>query len=334
MRKKKTIVEETIPDENQTGTGVENDITDYVVSHTKVYKISAGDRAFCFQAFEPVDEVYIQSQVPSGGKFIAIEFNSLNEELARNNFVIEPKTLVRTTGEPSDVRSQMLMDELSFTRNMMLQLINGLVNKGSNGATGGTPLGELAQAMTMIHEISPKNNPVDLIIKGMEIGSKSVGGGGDWKAELVSAAKEVLPGAMQLLNTSRQPQPQQGQPMITTTPAAELQKGLTWIKGKIIAGMMPDLAVNWVILNANESPYNQILATSIQGTIDNFIALDAEIANEPYRSWFENAIAMLKEWYAEQSNDTHDNERGNGDGTDVEPNEAIGSKQSPIKKVV
>lgn len=332
MRKKKTIVEETIPDE-QTTTGAESDVTDFVISHTKVYKISAGDRAFCFQAFEPVDEVYIQSQVPSGGKFLAIEYNSLNEELARNNFVIEPKTLVRVNGEPSDIRSQMLMDELSFTRNMMLQLINGLVNKGGAGATGGTPLGELASAMQMIHEISPKSNPVDLIIKGMEIGSKSVGGGADWKAELVSAAKEVLPGAMQLLNRQPQPQPQ-GQPMIATTPAAELQKGLTWIKGKIIAGMAPELAVNWVILNANESPYNQILATSIQGTIDNFIAIDTEIANEPYRTWFENAIAMLKEWYAEQSNDTHDNERGNGDGADVEPNEAPSSKQSPIRKVV
>ena len=329
-RKKRTIVEETLPD-NPT---IENDdIADMVCVLSKVYKLNTTGKSFCFQTTDPVDEVSIQIQYPTGGKFIVQEYNSMAQVLNTTHIDIEPKPLAAVTnGNGGDIRSQMLLDELAFTRNMMLQLINGLVN--NKGQQAATPLGELAQAMQVVHQMGSASNPVDLIVKGMELGMKSSGGAPDWKAQLVETAKDVLPAVMQTLNT-RQPQPQQGQAMIahnTVNGMSLIKQGLDWLKPRIIGGMDTDSAVNWVIANANDPICNQLLMHAAQG-IESFVAIDPEIANEPYKTWFSNAIQALKEWYAAQSANQDDNDGGIGDDTNAPNDESVSTGKSTIRKI-
>ncbi len=324
-RKKRTIVEETIPDAAEEST----EFVDNIIVVTKVYKLNAGSRSFCFQTTEPVDELSIQAQYPTGGKFVVLEYNSLNNLLNTNHFEIEPKpsTALATNGD-GDIRTRMLLDELAFTRNMMLQLIQGISNNKS-----ATPLGEIASVMQTIHQMTPANNPTDLVLKGMELGMKANGGSPDWKTQLVETAKEVLPPIMQTFSAARQTQ--QVQPtMIQQAPAAAMMKqGIDWLKPKIIGGMNTDLAASWVIQNANDPLCQQLLSHAIRGDITTFIEIDPEIANEPYRSWFFNAIQQLKEWYAAQTTVENDSDGGTGDSADVATHAATGSGKPSIVKV-
>jgi hypothetical protein len=326
-RKKKTIVEETIPDDVP---DTIDDFADGICVVSKVYKINAGGKSFCFQTSEPVDEVSIQAQYPTGGKFALLEYNSLAQVIRTQHIDIEPKPLSPTSNGNDDIRTRMLMDELNFTRNMMLKMIESI---SSNKQQSSTPLGELAQAMQVVHQLSPVGNPVDLIVKGMELGIKSNGGGSsDWKAELVSAAKEVVP-AIVNANANRQI-PQGQQTMISTTPAAMMKQGIDWLKPQILAGMSTDLAIGWVIQNAKDPLCNQLIAHAIKGDVNTFIQIDAELANEPYRTWFETAIQLLKDEYAAaQSANQNDNDRGNRDDSDNADDEISSAGKSKITKV-
>jgi hypothetical protein len=329
-RKKRTIVEETLPDNPSEDT---EDITSIVCVLTKVYKLNSGGKSFCFQTTEPADEVTIQAQYPTGGKFLVLEYNTMNQVIGTTHIDIEPKPLaVSSNGNGNeDIRTRMLMEELAFTRNMMLQMINGVFS-GKSQATA-TPLGEIAQVMQVMNEMSPKNNPVDLIIKGMELGVKSNGGAADWKAELVSAAKDVLPAVVQTIGARQQIQGQQ--PMISTAPAAMIKQGIDWLKPQILTNMSVDLAVGWVIQNAKDPLCQQLIGHAIKGDVNTFIQIDSELANEPYLTWFTTAIQLLKDEYAaaqQQGTDTDDNERGTGDRSDVTTHETINVGKSHIVK--
>lgn len=332
-RKKRTIVEETIPDAPQ------ETIDEFgsLIVLTKVHKLNGADRAFCFQSDTPVDEVTLQNMYPLGGKFIVTEYNSANELVGTPTVMTieaKPNSVqpVAVNGSADDIRTRMLLEELAFTRNMMLQMINGVFN--NKAQTTGTPLGELAQAMQMLHTISPQNNSADLILKGMELGMKANGSGGDWKTALVDTAKDIAPVVVQAFGAARTAQAQQqGQmTMIPVTPAAMLKQGLDWLKPRIISGLEVDLAVGWVIQNANDPMCQQLLSHAAQG-LEAFVSVDPEIANEPYKTWFTTAIVNLRQWYATQSANQDDNERGNGDDTDTTVDAPISVGKSTIAKV-
>ena len=128
-RKKRTIVEETLPDTPETA----EDLSDIVCVLTKVYRLNAGGRSFCFQTTEPVDEVSIQAQYPTGGKFVVLAYNAMNDVISTVHIDIEPKPLAATANGAEDIRTRMLLEELAFTRNMMLQMINGVFNNNHWG---------------------------------------------------------------------------------------------------------------------------------------------------------------------------------------------------------
>lgn len=337
MRKKKTIIEENLPDADTTNGGA--DVSDIICVLSKVYKLNSGVRAFCFQTETPVDEVSIQAQYPNGGKFVVVEFNGLAEILNTTNYEIEPKPMAVSpngngNGSSSDFQMRLLMDEIAWTRNMLLESIR------RGNSTQQTPLLEMVQAMQGIHALAPggNSNPVDLIVKGLELGTKMNGGGGasDWKQELIQVAKEVAPQIIPMFTK----QPQQPTTTMDTTHMIApdnttiIKSAIQWIKSRIIGGMEPGLAVAWLTNNANDPQYQPMLAMAIQGNIDTFIGIDPEIANEPYRGWFTATINELKEWYGEQTDNSTDNDGGNGNDTNVAVNEKPRSAKPKIERVV
>ena len=334
-RKKRTIIDESLPDKDET---LPDDIVDMMVTNTKVYKLNNGGRSFCFQWQEPVDEVLIQERYPMGGKFVALEMNGLGQTVNTVNIDIEPKPMLTPNGNGSnghsalDIQIQMLRDDLLWSRQMLMQLLG---NK-SNGSEP-TSIVDLVQALSGLHSLAPGGkDPVELLIKGMELGQKSQGGM-DWKESLISTVKETALPAIQALSQMRQPQiPVQEAPMqITATPQALLQKGIVWLKSQILSGLDSGLAVEWLLRNANDPTYQPFIENAIRGDINNFIAVDSEIGNEPYRAWFTQAIQILKDEYAAQQNpDTSDVDGGIGNTANHADHEESSSRKSKIKKVV
>lgn len=331
-KKKRTIIDEEIPaNENNESP----DIAEFVVSFSKVYKINNGKKAFCFQSQEPVDEVQLQTQYPAGGSFIVEEYNGLNQMVNTPHYEIEAKPMVSSgtnginqTSNSYELQIRMLFDELNWTRQMLMQQL-------SNSKNNGMDVGGLVQALQGLHSLAPAGkDPIELLIKGMELG-KNNGSAGDWKSELLSTAKEVLPPAIQAFAMSKVPM--EGQPMmIAPTQDFVLKQGLQWLKSRIIAGMETGLAVSWLIQNVNDPQFQPFMQRAIQGNIDNFIELDSEIANEPYRSWFTKALTEIKEWYAEQQQgETGDDMDGRtGNNSDVTVNETASTRKSKLTKVV
>lgn len=333
-RKKKTIIEESIPDD--VTSNINDDVNDIIVTLTKVYKLNNGTRSFCFQTAEPVDEVTVQAQYPSGGKFIVLEYNGLNQLLNTIHLDIEPKPL--SINHPNgngtmDIQNRMLLDELAWTRQMILSLIG---NRQGNQES--TPVAELVQAVQGIHAIAPSGrDPVELLIKGMELGSKvNSSASGDWKSELIHTAKEVLTPAVEAFSSIKQQTQHIQNPMNTQalSPATLLKQGIVWIKSKILSGLEPGLAVDWILRNATDPQYQPFLALAVQGTLDNFIELDSDIANEPYRAWFTTAIAMMKDAYAEQSQHSSDMDGGNGNSPNPSVDAESRSRKPKIAKAV
>jgi hypothetical protein len=337
-RKRKTIIEEVLPDTDVNQSDNSTDASDIIIVMSKVYKSNNGTKSFCMQSSEPIDEVYLQSQYPNGGKFIVFEYNQLNQLLNTAHYDIEPKPMTAITNNgngasPYDVQIRMLFDELQFTRQMLMQQLQNN-SKGNNGGS----ISELVGALAGLHALAPGGkDPIDLLVKGMELGQKN-SGATDWKTEVLSTIKEIAPSAIQAFTVTQQRQPNgNGQPpMITASPDELLKQGLQWIKPQIIAGMDVDLAVSWLIQNANDPQGQRLLSMAIQGTIDNFIAIDTEIANEPYRTWFTNAIAAIKEWYAEQQQSEigNDMDGRTGNDTNVTVNETVSVRKPKLSKTV
>lgn len=338
QRKKRTIVDEILPDEIQRSDNNDTEIVDLVIVLSKVYRLNPnGKRAFSFQTSEVVDEVMIQERCPNGGSFVVNEYNSTGEMVSNTTLEIEPKTIAATNNpstSASDIHVSMLQNQLQFAQQMVLQLLGNRNNES-------TPMSEIVSAIKDMHSISGGNgkDPVDLIIKGMELANKSNGGSGDWKSELISTAKEAIGPVLGALNARPTQQPIGETHMIPAsvnpqqpTPEKVVREAITWLKGKILFGLTPDLAVDWILQNGNDPQYQPILATAVNGSVDNFIAIDNDLHNEPYRTWFTTAIQLIKDAYAEQSTNTN-LDGGTGNTTDNAADAKPSSGKSKLKKV-
>lgn len=330
-RKKRTIVDEVLPDEtNQTATT--SDIEDLVIVLSKVYKTNGAKRSFCFQSAEPVDEVLIQERQPMGGSFAVFEYNAQGDVVNSTTFDIEPKpaTTPNASTSPTDIHTTMLMNELQFMRGMVMNMVN-------NRSSEATPIAEIIRAAKDMTSMGGGKDPVEMLIRGMELGKQNGGSASsDWKAELIHTAKEALVPVVNILSQNSN-KPNGVTTMIpanTQTPATIVKDAIIWLKGKIMVGLTPSLAVDWILQNGNDPQYQPILAMAVQGTIDNFIELDNDIANEPYRSWFTSAIQMIKDEYAEQSGNTSDMDGGNRNVSNDAPNEKPSATKSKLKKAV
>lgn len=351
-KKKTTTITEILPEnesnENQSGKMIDG-ITDYGVVLTKVHRLVNGKRSFCFQTEETVDEVMIQNQYPNGGSFGVEEFNDIGQSISRVVMDIEPKPMTNAIINPSmstptsgnDFQIRLLMDELAWTRNMITNMITN-----RNGDKESTPIGELVMAMQGMHGMMGGKDPLDLLTRGMELAAKFGNGGGsaDWKTELLSTVKENLGPIISMVSANRTPQQTQHpngnengenmRPANILPQETIMKQALTWLKKQIIGGLTVDLAVDWIVNNANDPQYTPILQQAVNGTIDNFIAIDSELGNEPYRTWLTTAIQDIKDWYAEQNTNAGDNDGGNGNGSNVTVNAKPSTRKSAIKKTV
>lgn len=300
-----------------------------------VYQIVRGgisEFRFTVDDVDSFNEAYLQD-VCGPGKY-AIRLVS-NKRIVQTQYVsIGPKPVMPGTNPPATsnptydaatIQAQMYKDQLAFTQNLVLALIT----KANNPAPL-TPLNELVAGMAAMHQLNGaagSKDPLDLLIKGLEIG-KSFNGttAPDWKTELMSTVKEVGgPIAREIarhqLNGGKPALPEHTeegeQPMVSET---MLKQGLKWMKGKILSGLQVEQAVDWILNNSTDPMYTPFIALAVKGTFEDVVKLDPEIASEPYNSWVRKALTDIKEAYARLSS-ADDSGSGEGDTSDAADNE-------------
>jgi hypothetical protein len=303
---KTTTVKETLPEdgfdlETSSFAGVDDDFLlakiheDYPDSQIrqKVYK----GGVFQFATTEKIDEEMCQQY--GGGKY-EIRFIVNGKPIHKIYYeVAEP---VKKNGAPvndaASIQNQMLRDQLQWNQQMILALM------GKPGpVTTPTPMSDLISAWTVLQGGAKQFDPTNLIIKGIELADKVSGKGdnGDWKVELFKTLREVAPAVMHAAGA--QPQPNGAQPMIAAvTPEDEvLRQGLTWLKSRILAGFPVELALDWLIANANDPQYQPFIKMGLQKTFEDVVKIDNEFVNEPYNSWTRALIDGIKGWAQSQS---------------------------------
>ncbi len=357
-RKKRTIVEETLPDNTLTTPDGEtimfgddaplDEVFDSFGEESflmKVYRITPTGSSFVFSSTEKPNpalfESSIQERCPSGGKFVV--------RFYKNNRIIEPSRHVEVEPRPTTVnvssnaaesvyavQVKMLTDQLMMMQNMVMAFIGRPAP-----VTQQTPVNEMLAVITAMNGIhGNKPDSVDMLVKGMELAKGLNGGAADWKAELVSTAKEVLvPVAGVIAQHKMQQQQPQPNPTIQQIPERTIDNGmkpsaslikmaLSTLKPQIMSNMLePGLAVDWIVANGTNPMYQPFLAIALQGDVNTIIAIDPEFANEPYKSWATQVITMLKEAYA---NNQGDSDGRTGNSPDTTGNEIISTGIAPV----
>jgi hypothetical protein len=355
-RKKRTIIDESIPDNAITteageqiilGDGSGDSDLDALLAgfgaspfKIKVYRVTTFGSTFCFQTTEPIDESYIQS-LHGGGKY-AIRVYRENVLVKTIYYDIETKPVTNTPNgnggnsymnDVATMQINMLRDQLATFQQMVMAFIGR-----PNPIQQATPMSEVVAAMQVMHGMRPAGtDPVDLIIKGMELGSKGGNASPDWKSELIHTAKEVLAPVAGVLAQQaikppmnvNQPQLPEGQLNMQTAPQSlpnnmMVRQGISMLKGQIMNGLEPEVACDWLLQNANLPMYQPFFVIAIQSGVDAFIQIDPEIANEPYKSWFIKTITLVREAYNESiSGHSADISGGIGHGTNTTNNETV-----------
>ena len=280
-RKKRTIIDEDIPDKSLgiTDNGDSLDTLDLpemedatlqsLMSRLKgasdyqvnIYTVTARGSEFRFTVDDPdiLTEGYIQDNCGPGKYAIRILKDNIPVKSYYINIGAKPNSsTVPVISNTDDKMINMYRENSMFMQNMVLALINKEQNKPE------TSLTELVASMTTLQGIKQEStkDPLDMLTKAIELVQSIGGSGGDWKSQLISTAKDVLaPVAGELAKAALRNQstpdnralPSAGgfvEEVHDMVPEFILKKGLTWTKSQILSGMPVGLAIDWIILLA------------------------------------------------------------------------------------
>lgn len=311
MAKKKTIIEETVPDSPQPGISPE---LERAIVKIKVYKIVPGvpQPRYCFSlpSNTAIDEEYLQNSSYGGGRYEVHYVDETGADLDITTYEIADKPQPNTPLSADAVQIQMLREQRQQNHDLLMAVL------GSGNAKASTPMSELASMWGIMQGNVGGNgsmNLIDVFMKGLQLG-RGVEGGGDWKTMLIEAGREVLPtvaaavaahGKQPVSDMFRNPQiPPNGsaktQPEPQPQPTdAMIKAGIAYMKPRIRAGMDYVLALDWITNNANDPTYEPFINFAMSKTFDDLVAMDSDLANEPYKTWFTNVLAGIKEHFTE-----------------------------------
>lgn len=322
MAKKKTIIEEQIPDNTIPGmtdgefsfsSDTDSDLLlekikgQYGSSrvHIKVYKIVAGHTPiFQFKSEEHVDEEQLQQY--GGGKY-ALRFfvDGVHKHTEHLEVAEKPTIPYAQPTSAADIQIQMLREQSQMNRELLMAVIGRATPMSQP-----TPMAEIASIWGLIHGTNPANGNgnggIDKILEvlkiGMELGGK--GGDMDWKSALIGAAKELAPAVLTVVNKGipvALPNGNgNGNPTTMNTDQL-LKHGLALIKPRILSGLPVGLVLDWIVANANDPQYQGFLALAIQKDFQDLVNADNEVANEPFNSWLRQFLSGLKEHFKDNT---------------------------------
>lgn len=225
-----------------------------------------------------------------------------------------------------DFRTQLLIDELSAQRQMILKMIERPVER--------TSMAELVEAMTALKAMTPASPAaatgmeaiMSILKTGIEIGAT---GNVEMKKDgILSTIKEALPILGEVVKTvfakSNAENPQGG--TAAQLPAAGedrslamLRHGVSYLKQKALQGKRPDVYIDFILENLDDPQWQPFLRMC-QGPFEEIAKIDPELLNAPFRPWFEQLWNELKaainQTPGEQANGTIENTNAGGPAGD------------------
>lgn len=320
-RKTTTVVEDTVPEgeqqEQEGGTqfdvalesvedieALRNVMEQYGATGEtyKVYRVTPTGQEFCFMN-DTLDETFIQRNY-GGGDFRVRVFIGGKFKMFLPLKIAAPLNVENNNGNGSAVRGEERHQK--FLETMLLAMMQ---NQGNHGSS----IAELTTALANLDAMRGKQETtMDLFMKGVTFAKDIIKNDGeprDWKSELVSVAKDAVPGLVPLVGAIMGGnKPVQPNPVAVTDPnalseqqqIAALQGGLTYLKKQCMKGTDPDLIINWVVSNSEE--YQALIHYVLNLPFEKFVEIDAQIGTEPFKSWFTELFDGLRQEFIPSDN--------------------------------
>ena len=346
MAKKKTIIEENIPDGTLTEPVFvdDDDIGDQLRQQhgvdikVKIYKTITGKvqpsylYTIASENFKEPEE-HLQNSGYGGGTYTCLWLNPENKRVFEKTYEIADKPVSeRKATSIEDVQIQMLREQSQMNRDLLMAVLGR--------SNGGSPLSEVAQMWNIMKGTPGGGSGFDAFInifqKGLEIGAGK-SGDMDWKTALIQAARDMVPaiaGVAQTIMVNKNGGA--GAPMMMPIPAngngsetmyggavvdanaqasenarAEqiLKASLGWIKQRILQGLPVSLAFEWIMNNANDPQWQPLITFVMDKTPEEMSGVDPDLNKEPFKAWILELQKAMKEHYKEQlADDTSEDE--------------------------
>ena len=204
-----------------------------------------------------------------------------------------------------------------------------------------TPMSEMLQCIVQLDALrGQKETNIETLTKAIELGKSLAGGGGTtdadfWKSIIAEAAPHVAPIIANMLSKNGGmppglPPPQQvpvgGVQVNDATEQMIFRQVLGGMKKKALAGSDPLLYVDVVMDNQEEPLYGRLIQRIVEQDFSTFTALDPDIANPPYHSFFRAIYDGIRQQFIPADSVAATPARAAGDSGDVNNNGTHGEK--------
>jgi hypothetical protein len=348
-RKKKTIIEEEVP-EGQNGfdePATEFDVSLESVQDTetlndvlaqfgqqenvlyRIYKQTPNGNSFCYETTE-YNVTFLQRERGAGVYTVRIfingRFKKSITEIVESPSIANPANGAAPSGDP----------HAQFLEKLLMVLITNQATTA--GTTHGPSIIEMTQALANLDGLRGKQESgMDMFKQGMDMARSMLdiagGGSGDWKTELLRMGREALPGITSIVQSRMQPavatpsQPEGNQPvmidpeqMTDDQKKSLLKQTITYLKGQFIAGLPPDSALDFIVANSGNPQYQVIIKAVLAYSFDDLVGLDAELKSEPFHVCFRTVYDGLRSEFGSDDPVDDDPGRDSGDTDDVGSN--------------
>jgi len=271
----------------------------------KVHKILPGHRPiFQFETDTKVSEVQLQAY---GGGLYSISYyiDGVRKHVEEVEVADRLPDNATKPATAESIQIAMLREQSQMNRDLLMAVLG----RANPTVPAPTPMSEIAQMWGLIHGLNPAANGTNQLFEalkmGIELASKS-NGEMDWKTALISTAKELAPGIIQVAGAAKGVDMKQvgnGTVTVTETPEQLIKHGLNLLKPKIVAGLPVGLALDWVVANASDPSIQPFLVQALGKEFQDLARVDPDVANEPYNSWLRQFLEGLKEHFKQATTD-------------------------------
>lgn len=280
----------------------------------KVSKMTPKGAAYCFSTDEEIDEDFVQANY-GGGKYACRIFINGDYKQTIHLTIADRLQPNAPAAQQTSGLEALMREQNAFLTSLLTKVL------GAGASATHTPVGELTQAMQTVQQMTGGNRQdtrFEDFMKGLEFArSLEPGANRDWKNDLLDVvrdvAKPIIPiiaGELMSKNGGKQPaQLDAANPNQPVDITNEIRAGIAYLKKKALQNMDVNLVLDWIIGNAAD--YQQFLHVVLTTDFAKFAALDPEIGNEPYATWFKNLYDGLRSAFT-QSNDVDEDTDGNG----------------------
>jgi hypothetical protein len=289
----------------------------------KVYKVGQGRPQYQFEVEgSDLDEAEIQRRCPLGGNFsvkVHIE-GKIRDTIFLNIAPLPISTTNITPISENNTVLNMMREQNAMLQNLLISILTKPAPQQN------TVMADVVSAWTMINSQSKNNDLLAIILP--KIFDKALDGSGnesDWKTELLKVAKDVAPVIVSATMNNRNSAGVNGnQPVYLENPTQEypqipmaiqtqpqnqdiialVKKGINYFKPKIRSNMLPvGLAIDWILCNADNPEFQPIIHMALNKDFNDWVAMDPDLANEPFKSWLTELIAEVKNAYESQNSE-------------------------------